>query len=74
MCGRFVLISDLSAVAQSFGVTDVSLHFLPDRNIHPGRHIPAVIRTGQGNMPASFLMNILKPYPAEEMICEPADI
>ena len=65
MCGRFVLISDLSAVAQSFGVTDVSLHFLPDRNIHPGRHIPAVIRTGQGNMPVSFLWGLV-PFWAKD--------
>jgi putative SOS response-associated peptidase YedK len=65
MCGRFVLVTDLSAVAQSFGVADVSFHFLPDRNIHPGRHIPAVIRTGQGNMLASFLWGLV-PFWAKD--------
>ncbi len=65
MCGRFVLISDLSAVAQSFGVADVSFHFLPDRNIHPGRPIPAEIGTAHGNRLASFLWGLV-PFWAKD--------
>ena len=59
MCGRFVLITDLSVVAQSFGAADASLPFSPDRNIHPGRPIPAVIRTAHGNRLASFLWGLV---------------
>jgi len=60
MCGRFLLITDLSVVAQSFGAADASLPFLPERNIHPGRHIPAVIRTAGGNRLASFLWGLVR--------------
>jgi len=65
MCGRFVLISDLSVVAQSFGAADVSLHFLPDRNIHPGRPVPAVIGTDRGNRLASFSWGLV-PFWAKD--------
>ena len=65
MCGRFVLISDLSVVAQSFGAAGVSLHFLPDRNIHPGRPVPAVIGTDRGNRLASFSWGLV-PFWAKD--------
>ncbi len=65
MCGRFLLITDLSVVAQSFGAADASLPFLPERNIHPGRHIPAVIRTAGGNRLASFLWGLV-PFWAKD--------
>lgn len=65
MCGRFLLITDLSAIARSLGVADVSLSFLPERNIHPGRPIPAVIRTAGGNRLASFLWGLV-PFWAKD--------
>ena len=60
-----MLITDLSVVAQSFGAADASLPFLPERNIHPGRHIPAVIRTAGGNRLASFLWGLV-PFWAKD--------
>jgi len=60
-----LLITDLSVVAQSFGAADASLPFLPERNIHPGRHIPAVIRTAGGNRLASFLWGLV-PFWAKD--------
>jgi len=59
------LISDLSVVAQSFGAAGVSLHFLPDRNIHPGRPVPAVIGTDRGNRLASFSWGLV-PFWAKD--------
>ena len=44
MCGRFVLITDLSVIVESFGVREVACEYRPDDNISPGRNIAAVIR------------------------------
>jgi len=65
MCGRFVLVTDLSVVAELFGVADVSLSFLPDRDIHPGRPVPAVIGTARGNRLASFWWGLV-PFWAKD--------
>ncbi|MEE9911643.1 MAG: SOS response-associated peptidase [Deltaproteobacteria bacterium] len=54
MCGRFVLITDLAAIARDFDVPGVSVSFSPSRNISPGQQIPAVIRRGN--------QNVLVPY------------
>lgn len=65
MCGRFVLITDLSAIAEKFGVHDVSVHFSPSRNVSPGQHIPALIRRDNQNMMASYLWGLI-PFWAKD--------
>jgi len=44
MCGRFVLLTDLSRIVQSFDIQEVSGEYHPGVNISPGRMIAAVIR------------------------------
>jgi len=49
MCGRFVLITDLSVIARDFDIPNVSVSFSPSREVCPGLRIPAVIRRGDEN-------------------------
>lgn len=66
MCGRFVLITDLSVIARDFDIPDVSANHAPNRNISPGQRIPAVIGTSQsGNLLTSFLWGLI-PFWAKD--------
>jgi len=49
MCGRFVLITDLSVIGRDFIVPNVSVHFEPSRDVRPGDQITAVVRRGGHN-------------------------
>lgn len=65
MCGRFVLITDLSIIARGFDIPGLSVHFSPSRNVSPGQHIPVVIGSGPGNMLASYLWGLI-PFWAKD--------
>jgi len=61
MCGRFVLITDLSAIARDFIVSDISVNFSASRNVCPGDQIPAIVRRGDHNALALFQWGLI-PY------------
>jgi putative SOS response-associated peptidase YedK len=65
MCGRFVLITDLSVIAEEFEVNDVSVHFSPSRNVSPGQRIPALIRRDNQNMMVTCLWGLI-PFWAKD--------
>jgi len=65
MCGRFVLISDLSIISEYFNIQEASASFTPNWNVSPGQHIPAVIRQGDKNILASFLWGLI-PFWAKD--------
>lgn len=65
MCGRFVLITDLSVIAREFDISGPSVHFSPSRNISPGQHIPAVFSSDHGNWLASYLWGLI-PFWAKD--------
>ncbi len=44
MFGRYVLITDLSAICRDFMVPNVPVSFSPSRDVSPGQRIPAVVR------------------------------
>ncbi|HAJ28200.1 MAG TPA: hypothetical protein DCG53_13325 [Syntrophus sp. (in: bacteria)] len=44
MCGRFVLLTDLSGIVTSFEIGDVACEYRRSNNIYPGRQVAAVIR------------------------------
>lgn len=44
MCGRFLLLTDLSRIVQSFDIQEVSGEWQPGSDISPGRMIAAVVR------------------------------
>jgi putative SOS response-associated peptidase YedK len=43
MCGRFILLTDLSVLAETFGIQEIALEYRPGVNISPGRQIAAVV-------------------------------
>jgi putative SOS response-associated peptidase YedK len=44
MCGRFVLLTDLSRIVMAFEIDDVAYEYRRSNNIYPGQQIAAVIR------------------------------
>jgi putative SOS response-associated peptidase YedK len=44
MCGRFVLLTDLSRIVSSFEIGEVACEYRRNNNIYPGQQIAAVIR------------------------------
>ncbi len=65
MCGRFVLITDLSAIARDFNISEISISFEPSRNVSPGRPIPAIVGAGGGKLLKSFLWGLV-PFWAKD--------
>lgn len=50
MCGRFVLLTDLSRIVQSFNIQEVSSAYNNGINISPGQMIAAVIRDNRNRL------------------------
>ena len=46
MCGRFVLMSNLSDIEREFNVQEVDCDYNPRSNVLPGQHIAAVVHDG----------------------------
>ena len=46
MCGRFVLISDLSVISEEFDIQEVACDYKPGSDVLPGQSIAAIIRDG----------------------------
>ena len=44
MCGRFILLTDLSVIVESFGIEDMACEYRTSNTISPGQQIAAVIR------------------------------
>ena len=42
MCGRFVLISDLSIITEEFEIGHIVSEYMPNSNVLPGHHVYAV--------------------------------
>jgi putative SOS response-associated peptidase YedK len=47
MCGRFVLLTDLSVIVESFGIAEIVGDYRTSNNISPGQQVAAVIRDDQ---------------------------
>ena len=43
MCGRFILLTDLSVIIKSFDIQEVACDYKPGNNISPGQEIAAII-------------------------------
>ncbi|MHB9099596.1 MAG: SOS response-associated peptidase [Syntrophales bacterium] len=50
MCGRFILLTDLSAIVERFDVGRTALASIPAGDLLPGQSIPAVIREGENRL------------------------
>ena len=68
MCGRFVLLTDLSAVTESFGIQNVACEYRTGRNITPGQEIAAVIRADNRNTLAGFRWGLIPSWAKDPSI------
>jgi len=50
MCGRFVLLTDLSIITESFDIQEVACYYEPANNIFPGQQIAAVIHEDKNRL------------------------
>lgn len=50
MCGRFVLLTDLSVIVQSFGIEEMACQCRTGNSISPGQHIATVIRDDKNRL------------------------
>jgi putative SOS response-associated peptidase YedK len=49
MCGRFVLLTDLRVIAESFNIQNIACEYRPGNNISPGQQIATVLRKDNQN-------------------------
>ena len=47
MCGRFILLTDLSVLAEAFGIEEVSAEYRPAANICPSQQVAAIVCAGR---------------------------
>jgi putative SOS response-associated peptidase YedK len=52
MCGRFILLTDLSLLAESFGIEEIAAEYRPGVNICPGQQIAAVVHADRKRLVA----------------------
>jgi putative SOS response-associated peptidase YedK len=59
MCGRFILLTDLSVIVESFRIGEVAAEYKPGGNISPGQKISAVIRDEDVNKLVDFRWGLI---------------
>jgi len=50
MCGRFVLLTDLSIITESFAIQEVACDYKTGNNISPGQLVTAVVHDGKNRL------------------------
>ena len=62
MCGRFVLVTDLTKIAEEFTVGKIASAFKSNWNISPGQYIPAVVQRDGQKILESFLWGLIPSW------------
>lgn len=68
MCGRFVLLTDLRVIAESFHIQQVACDYRPGSNISPGQQIAAVIRKDDQNSLVNFRWGLIPSWAKDSSI------
>ena len=68
MCGRFILLTDLSVIVESFRIGEVAAEYRPGGNIAPGRQISAVIRDEDVNKLVDFRWGLIPSWAKDPSI------
>jgi len=68
MCGRFVLVSDLSVIEDRFDIKKVYHELQPNWNVSPGQYIPAVIQRDGQNVLASLRWGLIPSWAKDSSI------
>jgi len=61
MCGRFVLLTDLSVITESFDIRECACEYKTDKNISPGQLITAVIHDEKNRL-ANFRWGLIPSW------------
>ena len=67
MCGRFILLIDLSALKERFAIEESDLDALPGGDLLPGQAIPAVIRERKNRL-VSFRWGLIPSWATDPSI------
>jgi len=62
MCGRFILLTDLSVIVESFRIGEVTAEYKPGSSISPGQQISAVIRDDNVNKLVNFRWGLIPSW------------
>jgi putative SOS response-associated peptidase YedK len=68
MCGRFVLVTDLTKITEKFAIGKMASDFQPNWNISPGQYIPAVVQRDGQNILESFLWGLIPSWSKDPSI------
>lgn len=68
MCGRFVLVTDLSKIVHHFNIQNVSVDIKTGWNISPGQHISVVIQQNGQNIIESYLWGLIPSWAKDPSI------
>jgi len=68
MCGRFILLTDLSVIVESFHIGEVAADYKPGSNIAPGQQISAVIRDEDVNKLVDFRWGLIPSWAKDPSI------
>ena len=68
MCGRFILLTDLSAIVESFQIGEVAAEYKTGNNISPGQQITAVIRDSNINKLVNYRWGLIPHWAKDPSI------
>jgi putative SOS response-associated peptidase YedK len=68
MCGRFVLLTDLGVITESFDIRNVACEYRPGNNISPGQQITAVTRMDHQNSLVNFRWGLIPSWAKDPSI------
>jgi putative SOS response-associated peptidase YedK len=67
MCGRFVLLTDLSVIVAAFGIAETGSEYRPGDNISPGQQVAAVVRDDKTRL-VSYRWGLVPPWAKDASI------
>ena len=68
MCGRFVLVTDLTKIAEEFAIGNIASDFQANRNISPGQYIPAIVQRNGQKILESFRWGLIPSWAKDSSI------
>ncbi len=68
MCGRFVLLTDLTIITESFNIQKVACDYKPGNNISPGQQIYTVLRKDNQNTLVNFRWGLIPAWAKDSSI------
>ncbi|MCL5807084.1 MAG: SOS response-associated peptidase [Deltaproteobacteria bacterium] len=68
MCGRFILLTDLSVIVESFSISDIACDYRPDGNISPGQQVAAVIHGDDKNRLVGYRWGLIPSWAKDPSI------